>query len=212
MKKLTPDDLNNPAQFELLAEVEHRQIKKFIFGQITPGVRLIRIYSIYQVIMLLLLGFLAGDALVRIAGGVSGPLIYTGYASLFSFTVLIFLHELLHAFAYWLCGIRNLKAGAMLNKFVFYVMADREVIGFRAFRIVAYAPLVTVKVVCLVWGILYWSTPGAYFFFSVMCIHSLFCGGDIAMLAFYQAHADREIYNYDDPAHGKSFFYARRGK
>jgi len=210
MKKLTPEDLQNPDQFELLAELEHRQIKKFIYEQITPGVRLIRIYSIYQVAMLLLLGFLAGSAVVRLVRGVPEPLIYTGYAALFSFTVLIFLHELLHAVAYWLCGVRNLKAGAMLNKFVFYVMADREVIGFRTFQVVAFAPLVTVKLACLILGVLYWSTPWAYFFFSVMGIHSLFCAGDMAMLAFYSIREDKEIYNYDDLGLKKSFFYARK--
>ncbi len=210
MKKLTPEDLQDPDQFELLAELEHRQIKKFIFEQITPEVRLIRIYSVYQVIMLVLLGLLAGYAVVRLVRGVPEPLIYTGYAVLFSFTVLIFLHELLHAFAYWLCGAKNLKAGMMLRKFVFYVMADKEVIGLRTFQVVAFAPLVIVKLVCLVLGVLYWSTSYAFFFFSVMCIHSLFCAGDMAMLAFYSKQLNKEIYNYDDIKQRKSFFYARK--
>ncbi|MEN6453658.1 MAG: DUF3267 domain-containing protein [Prolixibacteraceae bacterium] len=212
MKKLRPEDLKNPEQFELLAEVEHRQIKKFIFEQITPGVRLIRIYSIYQMIMLVLLGFLAGHAVIRLVKGIPEPLIHTGYAVLFSFTVLIFLHELLHAFAYWVCGARKLKAGMMLKKFIFYVMADKEVIELRTFRIVAFAPLVTVKLVCLIAGVLSWYTPYAYFFFSVMCIHSLFCAGDMAMLAFYSNHSDKEIYNYDDMEQGKTFFYYRNKK
>jgi hypothetical protein len=210
MKKLTPEDLQNPDQYERLAEVEHRQIKKFIFEQITPGTRLMQIYSIYQVLMLLLLGFLVGNAFVMLVRGVPGPLIQVGYAALFSFTILVFLHELLHAMAYWLCGARNLKAGAMLKKFIFYVMADREVIGFRTFRIVAYAPFVCVKFCCLIFGLIFWSSGLAYFFFSVMCIHSLFCAGDMAMLAFYRIHKDKEIYNYDDMKLRKSFFYARK--
>lgn len=210
MNKLRPEDLQNPQQFELLAEVEHRQIKKFIFEQIRPGVRLIRIYSVYQVIMLVLLGFLAGHAVIQFVRGVAEPLIHTGYAFLFSFTILIFFHELLHAAAYRLCGVRNLKAGMMLKKFIFYVMADREVIGLRTFRIVAFAPLLIVKLACLALGVLYWSAPYAYFFFTVMCIHSLFCAGDMAMLAFYSIHRNQEIYNYDDIKQQKSYFYARK--
>lgn len=211
MKKLIPEDLNNPDRYELLAEVEHRQIKKFIFEQIRPETRLIRIYSIYQASMLLLFGFLIGGAVLRLFRGLSEPLIQIGYAALFSFTVLVFLHELLHAMAYWLCGARNLKAGAMLRKFIFYVMADREVIGFRTFRIVAYAPFVCVKFCCLIFGVIFWSS-GAYFFFSIMCIHSLFCAGDIAMLAFYRIHKNKEIYNYDDMKLRKTFFYARKAE
>jgi hypothetical protein len=212
MRKLTPEDLKDPDQYELLAEVEHRQIKKFVFEQITPGVRLIRNYSIYQVIMLLLLGFLVGDAVVQLVRGMPGPLIQISYAALFSFTVLVFLHELLHAVAYLFCGARNLKAGAMWKKFIFYVMVDREVIDFRTFRIVAYAPFVFVKFCCLIFGLIFWSSGLAYFFFSIMCIHSFFCSGDIAMLAFYRIHGDKEIYNYDDMKQQKSFFYARRSK
>ncbi|MGV8091858.1 MAG: DUF3267 domain-containing protein [Mangrovibacterium sp.] len=212
MKKLTPEELKDPDHYELLAEVDHRQIKKFIFEQITPGVRLIRNYSIYQVIMLVLLGFLVGDAVVRFVRGVPGPLTQIGYATLFSFTVLVFLHELLHAVAYWFCGVRNLKAGAMWKKFIFYMMADREVIDFRTFRIVAYTPFVFVKACCLIFGLIFWSSSLSYFFFSIMCIHSLFCAGDMAMLAFYRIHEDKEIYNYDDMKQQKSFFYARKSE
>jgi hypothetical protein len=210
MKKLIPEDLMDPEQYELLAEVEHRQIKKFIFEQVTPGVRLIRNYSFYQLVMLLLLGLLAGYAVVLLIREIPGPLIQIGYAVLFSFTILVFLHELLHAAAYWLCGVRNLKAGAMFKKFIFYVMADREVIDFRTFRIVAYAPFIFVKFCCLILGIIFWSSSLTYFFFSVMCIHSLFCAGDMAMLAFYMINEDKEIYNYDDMKQKKSFFYARK--
>ena len=210
MKKLTPDDLNDPARFELLAEIEHRQIKRFILEQINPSLRIVRIYSAYQVIMILTLIFLITKAVISYSRGLSGPVQQITYAVVFSFTALVIIHELLHALAYRICGARRLKAGAVWKKFVFYVMADKEVIGFKAFRIVAYAPLVVVKLTCLLLGVLYWYTPYAYFFFSIMCIHSLFCAGDMAMLAFYRAHTGREIYSYDDPARGKSFFYARK--
>jgi hypothetical protein len=160
--------------------------------------------------MLLVLVFLLGKAVFLGTRGMPDALRQIGYALLFSFTVLIFLHELIHAVAYRLCGARNLKAGAMWRRFIFYVMADREVVNFRTFRIVAYAPLVFVKFCCLFLGILFWSSAQAYFFFSVMSIHSLFCAGDIAMLAFYRIHTGREIYSYDDLSQGKSFFYSRK--
>lgn len=212
MAKLTPEDLINQREYELLAEVEHRQIKKFIFEQITPEVRLICWYSVYQIVMLLFLVFLLGKAVVLFTRGMPDALRQIGYAVLFSFTILIFLHEMVHAVAYRLCGARNLKAGVIWGKFIFYVMADREVINSRTFRIVAYAPLVFVKFCCLFLGILFWSSAQAYFFFSVMSIHSLFCAGDIAMLAFYRIHTGREIYSYDDLNQGKSFFYCRRNE
>ncbi len=208
MAKLTPDDLKDSQRFELLAELEHRQIKKFIYEQIMVWNRLIRMYAVYQLAMLALLLFMIVLATIRFFHGKPEPLIQIAYAVLFSFTILIFLHELIHAAAYWLCGIRHLKAGAVLKKFVFYVMADREVVDFRVFRMVAFAPLVTVKIACLVLGVLFWSSPLAWFFFGIMCIHSLFCAGDMALLAFYRIHSGKEIYSYDDLQLGKSYFYA----
>ncbi len=210
MVKLTPENLTDPDKYELLAEVDHRQIKKFIFEQVIPGVPLIRLYSIYQIIMLLLMVFLIGNAVVLFVRGKADALTHIGYAVLFSFTVLILLHEFLHAVAYWLCGIRNLKVGAAWRRFIFYVTADREVIDCRTFRIVAYTPLVFIKTCCMVWGFLSWNSGLAYFFFSVMAVHSLFCAGDMALLAFFNIHKDREIYHYDDTKQGRSFFYARK--
>ena len=189
MVKLTPENLTDPDKYELLAEVDHRQIKKFIFEQVIPGVPLIRLYSIYQVIMLLLMVFLIGNAVVLFVRGKADALTHV---------------------AYWLCGIRNLKAGAVWRRFIFYVTADREVIDYRTFRIVAYTPLVFIKTCCMVWGFLSWNSGLAYFFFSVMAVHSLFCAGDMALLAFFNIHKDREIYHYDDTKQGRSFFYARK--
>lgn len=210
MSKLTPEDLRKGDQFELLAEVEHSQIKQFILDQITPEIRLVRWFSAYQVAMIALFVFLLVKAILLAARAMNDALLWIGLSVVFSFTVLIVLHELLHALAYWFTGARKLKVGAIWKKFVFYVVADRQVIDARSFRLVAYAPLVGLKLLCLALGLFFWSSPSAYFFFSIMCIHSLFCAGDVAMLAFYQIHADREIYNYDDVATGKSFFYVRK--
>ncbi|MGQ7868039.1 DUF3267 domain-containing protein [Sunxiuqinia sp. sy24] len=208
--QLTPTDLKNRDEFELLAEVDHQHIKPFIFEQISREKHLIRLYSIYQISMIALYVFILTKAAIHYTHGVSQPITKMGLALLFAFTLLIILHELIHAAAYRLRGTGKVQFGAIWSKFIFYAGVDKEVIDFRTFRFVALAPFWLVKGLCIVSALLFWTSPWAYFFISLMCIHSLFCAGDMAMLAFYRLHPDKEIYNYDDLSQQKTYFYFRK--
>ena len=209
-KKLTPEDLQHNDDFELLTEVSHQHLREFVMELITKEKSIIRIYSIYQVLMMLLFVFFLTRGIVLTFKGNHDPLLHMGMALAFSVTALILIHELLHALAYLAIGARKISFGSVLKKFIFYALADRQVINSRAFHLVALAPFVVVKLVCLAGILQYYHHPSVYFFLSVMCLHSLFCAGDIAMLAFYRLHAGKEIYNFDDKSQGKTYFYARK--
>jgi hypothetical protein len=211
-RKFTPGDLQNDGEFELLAEVSHQKLREFIVEQITKEKTIIRIYSIYQVIMIGLFAALLTNAIVLFIKGNHNPLIQTGLGTLFSVTALIVIHELLHALAYLATGAKKISFGMILKKFIFYAMADRQVIAPRAFHLVALTPLVVVKLACIIGAIWVAPQPSIYFFMSIMCLHSLFCAGDIAMLAFYRLHREKEIYNFDNKSEGKTYFYARKIK
>lgn len=209
-RKLSPEDLQNNSEFELLAEVSHKKLREFVVEQITKEKLLIRSYSIYQVIMMTLFVFLLTRSIFFAFKGHSEPIIGMGLALLFSFSVLIVIHELLHALAYLLSGARRISFGLILKKFVFYALADQQVIAARAFHFVALTPFVVVKLICLAGIIAFYNEQLMYFFLSVMCLHSLFCAGDIAMLAFYRIHRGKEIYNFDNRSEGKTYFYTRK--
>ncbi len=208
--KLTPKDLQNSNEFELLAEVSHQKLREFVVKQIREEKHIIRIYSIYQVIMMLIFVYFLTRGIVLAIKGHPELISTIGLAILFSFSVLIVFHELLHALAYLLTGARKISFGVILKKFIFYALADREVISKRAFHVVALAPLVLVKLICLAGMLQFWNSQLMYFFLSVMCLHSLFCAGDVAMLAFYNLHRGKEIYNFDNRSEGKTYFYSRR--
>lgn len=208
--KLTPDILQKQSEFELLVKVPHSKLKEFVIGQIRQEMKLIRSYSLYQLIMIVLLLSTLIKSVVLSSRGMPNPLINVGWGAFFSFTVLVVIHELLHALAYLLTGSRKLYFGAIWSKFIFYVLADQQVVGARAFRVVANAPLVVVKVACVVGLVLYWNHAFAYFIMTVMCLHSLFCAGDMAMMAFYRHHGDKEIFNYDDLSQKMTYFYFRK--
>ncbi|MGQ8338727.1 DUF3267 domain-containing protein [Sunxiuqinia sp. A32] len=210
MHQLTPEDIINNENFELIAEVEHVKIKAFIMEQVMKEKEVIRAYGIYQVSMMAIFLFILVKAIIAWTRAAAEPIGWIGLSVVFSLTALVVIHELIHALAYWTLGKRNLKVGAMWRKFIFYIAADRQVVDFSSFRKVALAPFVVVKMGCIVLAIYFWTTSLAYFFMSLMCIHSLFCAGDIAMLAFYHLHHDKEIYNFDDLKEGKTYFYSRK--
>jgi len=209
IKKLTPEDLLNESEYELLKEVSHQDLREFVMELITKGKTIIRIYSIYQVIMMLIFVYLLTRGIVLCIKGYPTLLIQVGSSMLFSVTALIIIHELLHALAYLATGARRISFGLTLKKFVFYAMADQQVIAPRAFHFVALTPFVVVKIVCIAGMMQFYNEPMMYFFLSLMCLHSLFCAGDIAMLAFYKLYPEKEIFNFDNKSEGKTYFYAR---
>lgn len=209
-RKLTPEELQSSSDFELLAEVSHQHLRDFVMEQIHLEKRIIRIYSVYQVVMMLIFVFFFTRGIVLAIKGHAELITTIGVSLVFSFTALIIIHELIHALAYLLTGARRISFGVILKKFIFYALADREVVSKGAFHVVALAPLVVVKAVCLVGLFYFQDSQLMYFFLSVMCLHSLFCAGDLAMLAFYNRHSDKEIYNFDHRSEGKTYFYARK--
>ena len=208
--KLTPDMLRNPDEFELLTCVSHRNLKAFIVEQVMTGGKHLRAYSVYQALMIVLLAVLMYFAGFAAARGNLLPFRYLGLSLVFSATGLIVIHELIHALAFRMMGISNLKFGAQWKKFIFYVAADCEVVDYRSFRVVALAPLVVVKVLSLAGIVLWWNSPLVFLPASVMAIHSFFCGGDMALMAYYRIHADKEIYSFDEVASKTTWFYYRK--
>jgi len=211
-KKLMPEDLLDENEFELVTEVSHQDLKEFVVAQISQEKLIIRTYSIYQLVMVLLFMFFLSKSVVLAIKGFPEMFIPIIGAVVFSLSALIVIHELLHALAYLLTGARKIAFGAIIKKFVFYALADRQVISPGAFRIVALAPFALVKLACLIGIVIFFNQQLMYFCIAVMCLHSLFCAGDIAMLAFYRVHSGKEIYNFDDKAKGKTYFYSRKTK
>lgn len=209
-RKLVPEDLQNDNCFELLAEVSHQNLREFVVAQIKVEKHIIRYYSAYQVIMLTLFVFFLTRSILFSMKGFSEPLISIVFAVLFTFSVLIIFHEFLHALAYLLAGSRRISFGFVLRKFVFYALADRQVVASKAFHFVALTPFVVVKLICLALLLSTDNNQVFYFFLTVMCLHSLFCAGDMAMLAFYNLHRGKEIYNFDNRSEGKTYFYIRK--
>ena len=204
-------ELVNSTDYEITDEISHNDMKPFLRREITGNQGWGLIAKMYQGIGLLLVGFALIKAFApymtrRDTASLEG----LGMGVLFSFTVLIVLHELLHAIAYLLVGAKKLSFGMNLRKFMFYVQADKKVLNYKQFMFVALAPAVVVGFVSLAGAIFFYGQPLYYFFMALFGLHGLFCGGDFGLLCFFENRKDDEIYTFDVKKEGKTYFYKKK--
>lgn len=210
--KLTYEEIvSNPASYEEIAALKHKEIKEFVVKELETSKGWGRIINMYQLagMLLFLLGtfkafmpFYARREFIY--------LLYLGAGVLFTVTVLIVLHELIHALAYKYVGAKHVSFGMNLRKFIFYVQSDKDVFNYAQFKIVALAPALVIGILSLLGMIVFYNQALMYFFVSIFAFHSFFCGGDFGMLCFFQNRPDKEIYTFDLKAEGESYFYAKR--
>lgn len=210
MTNPTIEELQNSDNYELVAELEHRQIKEFVIDQITTQSKLIKGFMIYQGIMILVGLFFATRPIVLAMRENYEPLFWLIGAIAFTFTLLILIHELLHLLALKITGAPKISVGGYLKKFIFYAEADRHVLNRRQFALVALAPLVIVKAVTLAGTIATIGHPSFYFWIFLMSAHSLFCAGDIGMLSFFDRFPGSKVYTYDVQEDKRSYFFREK--
>lgn len=209
MRNPSIEELRNPEKYELIAQLNHSQIKEFVIDQLTTKSRMITAYMIYQIIMIMIGMFFFTRSIVLAFQGSPIQLYYSLAALVFSLSVLVIVHELLHGTALKLTGAKRVTYGGYLRKFIFYAEADQFVINRRQFAFIALTPLFAVKLITLIGIIFLFSYPVFYFLIFVMSAHSLFCAGDIGLLSVFYKIKNIEIFTFDVKAEKTSYFYRR---
>lgn len=209
MKLSLSDIINNP-DFEQIEVIEHANLKPFVRRELTGNQGWGLIAKMYQGVGLLLFGFALIKAFAPFMKLRETEMLeWMGWGLLFCITALIVIHELLHFFAYLAVGARRLSFGMNLKQFVFFVQADRQVLNYSKFKVVALAPVVVVAVVCIAGAIIWFEQPLYYFFITILSLHSLFCAGDLGMLCYFENRPDDEIYTFDVREEGKTYYFKR---
>jgi hypothetical protein len=201
------EELRQSDDFELFAELPHDQIKDFIRNNITEESRIIRIYMVYQVIMILTGIFFLSRSVVLVIRGDPKPFLFVLGSLVFTLTLLVIIHELLHGLALKIAGAKKIKFGGYFKKFIFYAEADRFVMNRRQFAFVALTPFTVIKILTLAGIILFFNQPILYFPVIIMSAHSLFCAGDIVILSFFFRYPGLEVFTYDSAVERKSYFF-----
>jgi hypothetical protein len=206
-KNPTVDDLNNPEKFEKLTEVTRDRIKEFVLEQIRTDKVIIPVFMVYQIILVLIGTFFATRSVVLIIRGYPEQFYWTLGAVIFSFSILVFLHELLHGLALLMTGAKKIRFGGNIRNFIFFAEANQHVMNRNQFRFVALTPLFVIQILTL-WGlVVFLNVPAVYLFITIMSLHSLFCAGDIALLSFFEKFRHEKIYTYDSKDGNRTFYF-----
>lgn len=208
---VTVADLENSDDFKLIAAIDYDDLKAFIVSHIELKNPLILIYSMLQVLGFCGLGILVGYYSVGfISDGRFGEeLKIMALAFLFSFTVLIVIHELIHAAFFYLFGKRNIGFGVLWRKFMFYTETHREVLSRCEMTIVGIAPFLIVSLL----GVLLFFFSSSLLFslggLTVALLHLLFCAGDVAIVVFLFKQKPFPVFTFDDRYERKSYYYLK---
>lgn len=202
--------INNPS-YEKLDCFSHKNIKHVVMKEMGDGGRWSSVSNMYQVtgLIAIMIGGLKVFAPFIKHGNFDYLVGFTG-GILFSVTLLIVVHEIIHAIAYLFVGAKKLSFGMRIRKFLFFVLADKQVFTLRQFKIVALAPVISVAVFTILGMIFSYNQPMFYFFLSIFGIHSLFCGGDFGLLAYFENRKEKEILTFDVKEEGKTYFYVKK--
>jgi hypothetical protein len=208
--KPTIEELNDPEKFELFASVEQSRIKEFVLRQVMADKKIIPVYMIYQTLLFLTGIFFFTRAIIHTYRGDFIYLVISIGAILFSLTLLVAIHELLHGIALKLAGAPKVTFGGMLQKFIFFSEAENFIMGKRSFLFVAFTPFIVVQFITIYGIIIWYSAPLFYFFLTVMVIHSFFCSGDVALVTIFYRFPGRDTFTYDNGEEKKSFYFVRK--
>lgn len=202
---MTPKELENNPRFELALELPHKSIAPFIIEQLKNKHWMISVlFFISFLFFLLFVHFIIQNIALDLTSW-GETLFYIFIGIVFSFTLIIPIHESLHGIAYWLSGAKNIKVGAKLRQLIFYVSADQFVIDHKKFTFVALLPLILITA-SYIYLLFYLPYPWHFAVSISLFLHTLNCIGDIALLAFIYDQ-NKPVYTYDDVEQEKSFFY-----
>jgi hypothetical protein len=210
MQNPTIEELQNSDKFEMIAKLNHQQIKEFVINQLVANGKIIKVYMIYQVLMILVGMFFFTRSIVLAFQDSVIQLYYSLAALVFCFSLLIIIHELLHGIALKLSGAPKVSFGGYLKKFIFYAEADQFVINRHQFAFIALTPFFAVKLITLIGIIFLFNQPFFYFLIFVMSAHSLFCAGDIGLLSVFYKFKNSEIFTFDVKAEKTSYYFQKK--
>ena len=200
------EDLQDTNRFKLIRILRYQEIVEFVFENIRKTNNATRLYYF---VSLLTFAFIAG---LTITGFKNEIFSFKGYASSFFWGLLagsffiIPVHELLHGLAYKLKGAPRINMGADLKQGIFYVAADKFVIGKEKFFFVALFPFIIINIIALL--LIPFTNPTQLItLFYFLFFHNMMCIGDFAMMSFFIENKGKELYTYDDHKEKTSYIY-----
>jgi hypothetical protein len=205
----TVEQIKKDSRFQLLDKLHYDDILEFATEYVRKRTRSMFFYLVLIIIFFIfqwsafLYGIFANDM------NTISLLKQFLYGLIISLTIVIPVHELIHALGYLVLGARKIRFGAVLKHFAFYAVADDFVANRNAFIFLALSPFIIVSLLNLA-GFVFVHGYASYTYISVLFFHATMCAGDFALLSYFEFHRDKELYTFDDVANKTSYFYYKK--
>jgi len=207
-KKISVSDLQDESRFQLIDKFHIDELKEFVIENMKTKTK----YTWFYNAIFMLLTF-AGFAFITYSMGDDGVeagtvLAYFGGGIAVAFTLIIIFHEWIHGMTYKMVGAKKIVYGGDLKKFVFYAAAPMFVLRKKDFFKVAMAPFLTITILTIILFCL-GSITIKFFAVGLLIAHTMACGGDFALMSFFEKHKEKEILTYDDMENKTIYFYEK---
>lgn len=205
--KLTPQDLQDKSRYQLLEELEHAEIVKFVQKYIYRNNPIAWFFWLSNIAVVAILAYQFGADIQQKNFVWNEALASFSVGILACFLGVIVLHENIHCLAYLSVGAKNATVKYQWRKMIFLAVADKFVANGKEFFWVAILPFLVITSATVA-GIFFMSQAWFYFLMGILFMHTGACGGDFALISFLYEHRGRQVLTYDDMSEGKSYFYA----
>lgn len=203
---LHPETLRNNPRYQLLYELDHEQLVKFVQSNLRKSNPVTIFYIVINLLIFLFTGYkIFTDIAIH---AVSWDFILTrlGMGFFATFIIGFFIHENLHLLAYKILGAKQATVKVQWRKLVFLALADQFVLNRKEFYFLAILPFLVITCLLLA-GMAFADNNLYYVLLGILLFHTGGCSGDFALISFFYSNRRKNILTYDDVPSGRSFFW-----
>lgn len=131
-----------------------------------------------------------------------------GAGLLFTFTIGVIIHEVLHLIVYKLLGAKKTKLKPLWEQGAVAAVADRFVVSEKEFYLLAFTPFVVLTAA----GIFALFNTYGWIFYGVstfLVVHATACIGDFSLAGFMYENRHRSVVTFDNTEEEKSYFFVK---
>ncbi|WP_371199261.1 DUF3267 domain-containing protein [Flammeovirga sp. OC4] len=161
-----------------IRKIKHSEVHAFINERFNRKSKLLKSYSFVEKIQILLLLLIILKVLVSCYFQSYLPLFLFGSSIFFSFSILIFLHEVIHYFGYLIVGKRDVYFGKVKKEKIFYVTTRTSKLNGYEYIFILMLPFILISLVCIFFAIKYHNIELYFFTIPVLVCNYSFSKGD----------------------------------
>lgn len=205
MEKPTPEELENSEKFKKLQDLDHNEMVPFLLENLKNNNPINAFFKHGTMLLIALILFMC-------IGRWNSTLFFAGLGVglIFTFTVGLILHEVLHLLVYKILGAKKTRLKALWDQGAVAAVADQFVVSEKEFYWLAFTPYAVLTTAGLI--ALFMTTGWVFYAVSFfLVLHATACIGDFSLAGYMYENRNREIYTFDDVDNDRSYFYVKEG-